>query len=90
MQLAEIDEALLAFSSGDNRRVSDKPSASTAARWFDAVTTALQTPVEAPDYPGAPVRACNARTSRRAVDARARRTGGCSPRSPGAAPRSIA
>src|ERR1700674_522312 len=50
-QLDEIDQALLAFSSGDNRRVSDKVGLDSA-RWFEAVTTALQTPIEAPEYPG--------------------------------------
>ena len=51
LQLDEIDQALLAFSSGDNRRVSDAVGFD-GARWFDAVTTALQTPIETPDYPG--------------------------------------
>ncbi len=51
LQLGEIDQALLAFSAGNNRRVSDAVGIDSA-RWFDAVTTALQTPIEAPDYPG--------------------------------------
>jgi len=51
VQLDEIDHALLAFSSGDNRRVSDSVGLDSA-RWFEAVTTALQTPIEAPEYPG--------------------------------------
>ena len=51
VQLDEIDHALLAFSSGDNRRVSDSVGLDSA-RWFEAVTTALQTPIEATEYPG--------------------------------------
>jgi hypothetical protein len=50
-QLKEIDDAVRAFSNGENRRVTDALGFDAAA-WFDAVTTALQTPVEAPDYPG--------------------------------------
>jgi hypothetical protein len=50
-QLREIDNALLAFSSADNRRVSNVVGLDSA-RWFDAVAIALRTPVEAPDYPG--------------------------------------
>src|SRR5204863_7776788 len=50
-QLEEIDQALLAFSDNDNRRVSNAVGLD-GARWFEAVTTALQTPIEAPDYPG--------------------------------------
>ena len=51
LQLDEIDHALLAFSTGDNRRVSDAVGIDSG-RWFDAVTTALQTPIETADYPG--------------------------------------
>src|SRR5215831_18291488 len=51
LQLAEIDEALLRFSSGENRRVTD-PVGFDSLRWFDAVAAALRTPVETPDYPG--------------------------------------
>ena len=51
LQLESIDQALLAFSSGENRRVTDKVGFDAAA-WFDAVTTALKTPIEAADYPG--------------------------------------
>jgi hypothetical protein len=51
IQLAGIDEALLAFSSGDNRRVTDKVGFDSV-RWFAAVASALQTPIETPDYPG--------------------------------------
>src|ERR1700682_1320861 len=51
VQLEEIDQALVAFSSGDNRRVSDNVGLDSG-RWFEAVTTALQTPIEAPEYPG--------------------------------------
>jgi len=50
-QLGEIDNALLAFSSADNRRVSAAVGLDSA-RWFDAVATALRTPVESSDYPG--------------------------------------
>ena len=50
-QLGEIDNALLAFSSGDNRRVSDIVGID-GARWLDAVAIALRTPIESPDYPG--------------------------------------
>jgi hypothetical protein len=51
VQLDEIDQALLRFSSGDNRRVTDKVGLD-GARWLDAVTRALDTPVETADYPG--------------------------------------
>lgn len=50
-QIDDIDRALRAFSSGDNRRVSDQVGFD-GGRWLDAVSTALQTPIEAPDYPG--------------------------------------
>jgi hypothetical protein len=50
-QLGEIDNALRAFSSGDNRRVSDIVGIDSA-RWLDAVAIALRTPIESPDYPG--------------------------------------
>ena len=53
LQLAEIDEALLLFSSGENRRVTD-PVGFDSLRWFDAVAAVLRTPVETPDYPGQP------------------------------------
>src|ERR1700682_1965190 len=51
VKLEEIDQALVAFSSGDNRRVSDNVGLDSG-RWFEAVTTALQTPIDAPEYPG--------------------------------------
>ena len=51
LQLDEIDQALLAFSTGGNRRVSDAVGID-GARWFDAVGTVLKTPIETPDYPG--------------------------------------
>jgi hypothetical protein len=51
LQLDELDQALFAFSTGDNRRVSDAVGIDSA-RWFDAVATALQAPIETPDYPG--------------------------------------
>ena len=50
-QLKDIDGALRAFSSGENRRVTEVVGFDAAA-WFDAVNTALQTPIEALDYPG--------------------------------------
>ena len=50
-QLKDIDAALQSFSSRDNRRVSEVVGFDSAA-WFAAVNTALQTPIEAPDYPG--------------------------------------
>jgi len=50
-ELESLDRALLRFSSGDNRRVADKVGLD-GARWADAVTRALATPVETDDYPG--------------------------------------
>jgi len=50
-QLQDIDDALRAFSGGDNRRVTDVLGFD-AGPWFDAVSAALRTPVEAPGYPG--------------------------------------
>jgi hypothetical protein len=50
-QLKDIDAALQSFSSRENRRVSEVVGFDSAA-WFAAVNTALQTPIEAPDYPG--------------------------------------
>ncbi len=50
-QLAELDDALLRFSTGANRRVSEAVGFDSA-RWFEAVGAALQMPIEAPDYPG--------------------------------------
>ena len=50
-ELVALDRALLRFSSGDNRRVSDKVGLD-GARWTDAVASALATPIEASDYPG--------------------------------------
>ncbi|MEP6942102.1 MAG: hypothetical protein ABI981_04165 [Betaproteobacteria bacterium] len=50
-QLDEIDRALQTFSSGDNRRVSDRVGLDSRV-WFDAVSTALSMPIESPDYPG--------------------------------------
>ena len=49
-QLQTIDRALAVFSGIDNRRVSDVV-AFDAGRWFDAVTVALRTPIETPEYP---------------------------------------
>src|SRR4051812_19901482 len=50
-QFKDIDAALRAFSSGDNRRVSDIVGFDAEA-WFGAVNAALRTPIEVPDYPG--------------------------------------
>jgi len=50
-QLDEIDRALQAFSGGENRRVSERVGLDSGV-WFDAVSTALSTPIESPDYPG--------------------------------------
>jgi hypothetical protein len=51
VQLGEIDRALLAFSSVDNRRVTDRVGLD-GARWLDAVISALETPIEAAESPG--------------------------------------
>ena len=50
-ELGQLDAALARFSTGANRRVSD-PIAFDVHRWTEAVTAALRTPVEAPEYPG--------------------------------------
>jgi len=50
-QLADLDDELLRFSTGANRRVSGAVGFD-ALRWFEAVGEALRLPVEAPDYPG--------------------------------------
>ena len=50
-QLGDLDLALLRFSTGANRRVSEAVGFDSA-RWFDAVTRVLETPIEASDYPG--------------------------------------
>jgi hypothetical protein len=50
VQLQTIDRALAAFSSIDNRRVSDVVGFD-AGRWFDAVIAALHTPIETAEYP---------------------------------------
>jgi hypothetical protein len=49
-QLQTIDRALAAFSSIDNRRVSDVVGFD-AGRWFAAVIAALRTPIETAEYP---------------------------------------
>ena len=49
--LSDLDQELLRFSTGANRRVSE-PVGFDSLRWFDAVNLALQLPIEAPDYPG--------------------------------------
>jgi hypothetical protein len=50
-QLRDIDQALLRFSSGDNRRVGERVGLD-GERWLAAVVSALQTPIESADYPG--------------------------------------
>ncbi|TMG84593.1 MAG: hypothetical protein E6H78_09355 [Betaproteobacteria bacterium] len=50
-QLEELDAALLRFSTGANRRVTDAVGFD-AARWFAALRVTLQVAVEAPEYPG--------------------------------------
>ena len=50
-RLADLDQALVRFGSGANRRVSDAVGFD-AARWFAAVAAALREPVESPEYPG--------------------------------------
>jgi hypothetical protein len=50
-QLEELDAALKRFSTGANRRVTDAVGFD-ATRWYDAVGSALGTPIETPDYPG--------------------------------------
>ena len=50
-QLSDLDDALLRFSTGANRRVSERVGFD-AARWFDAVAQTLALPIEATEYPG--------------------------------------
>lgn len=50
-QLSDLDDELLRFSTGANRRVSEAVGFD-ALRWFDAVGAAMQFPIEAPEYPG--------------------------------------
>lgn len=50
-QLEEIDAALLRFSTGANRRVTDRVGFDSA-QWFVALHDTLETAIEAPDYPG--------------------------------------
>jgi cell division protein FtsI/penicillin-binding protein 2 len=50
-QLEELDVALVRFSTGANRRVTDAVGFD-ASRWFTALQATLQTAVETPDYPG--------------------------------------
>ena len=50
-QVEELDVALVRFSTGANRRVTDAVGLD-AARWFIALQATLQTAVETPDYPG--------------------------------------
>ena len=50
-QLSDLDDELFRFSTGANRRVSAAVGLDSL-RWFDAVGRALQSPIEAPEYPG--------------------------------------
>ena len=50
-QLSDLDQELVHFSSGANRRVAETV-AFDSLRWFDAVRQALALPIEAPEYPG--------------------------------------
>lgn len=50
-QLADLDDELLRFSTGAERRVSEAVGFDSA-RWFAAVGVALQLPIEAAEYPG--------------------------------------
>jgi hypothetical protein len=51
LELDDIDQALVRFSTADNRRVTERVGLD-GARWLDAVVAALATPVESPEYPG--------------------------------------
>jgi cell division protein FtsI/penicillin-binding protein 2 len=51
VELADLDDELLRFSTGAQRRV-EEAVGFDATRWFDAVSVALQVPVAAGDYPG--------------------------------------
>src|SRR5947207_4445799 len=50
-QLSDLDDELLRFSTGANRRVASAVGFDSL-RWFEAVGRAFQVPVEAPEYPG--------------------------------------
>ena len=50
-QLEELDAALVRFSTGGKRRVTDAVGFD-ASRWFDALQATLQVAVETPEYPG--------------------------------------
>jgi len=51
LELDDIDQALVRFSTADNRRVTERVGLD-GARWLDAVVNALATPVETAEYPG--------------------------------------
>ncbi len=86
LQLDEIDQALLAFSTGDNRRVSDAVGIDSA-RWFDAVTHRAANTDRDSRLPRRLSSRFNARTSRAPYRRSRARMGECSPRWPGAAPK---
>ena len=50
-QIEALDAALLRFSAGASRRVTDAVGFD-ATRWLDAVRATLHAPVESPEYPG--------------------------------------
>jgi hypothetical protein len=50
-QLADLDDELMRFSTGANRRVNSVVGFDSL-RWFEAVGTALRTAIETPEYPG--------------------------------------
>ena len=88
-QLADLDDELLRFSTGANRRVSDAVGFDSA-RWFDAVGTRAAAAGRIGRISGSQVHASNARTSRTPRRCSRARTAGCSARCPGAAPKSNA
>jgi len=51
VELSDLDQSLLRFSTGANRRVA-AAVAFDSARWFEAVGLAMKVPIEAPEYPG--------------------------------------
>jgi hypothetical protein len=51
LELDDIDQALVRFSTADNRRVTERVGLD-GTRWLEAVATTLATPVETPEYPG--------------------------------------
>ncbi len=83
-QFEELDAALLRFSTGANRRVERRRGLRCGALVRRGRASRCSSRSKRPSIPAASS-SCSARTSPRGRDARARRTGGCSPRSRGAA-----